>query len=141
MKRIDMITGILLMALSGWGFVYSGGLRGDAGTLPRLIFAALFLCGGALALLAALDKKEPSQEEKDDKKRLLWIVLSILSYILLINIGGFYLATAVYLAGTMFFFGVKSWKLLVTIPVVFDLIIFFAFEKLLTIQLPTAFFL
>ena len=140
MKRIDICTGILLMLLSAYGFVYSSGLRGDAGTLPRLVFIGLFLCGGLLALFTALDKKSAGEEEKEDKKRLWAIILSILGYILIMNVVGFYLATVLYLAGTMYAFGVKSWKLLIGVPVVFDLIIFVAFEKMLAIQLPAPFF-
>ena len=140
-KKFDILTGVLLMIASVGGFVYSNGLRGDAGTLPRIIFVALLLCGAGLIAVTLMDKRPLEEEDKDDKKKLILVTASILGYIILMNFVGFYLATAVYLIGTMYLFGVKNWKVLIGTTLCFDIIIYFAFEKLLYIQLPAPFFL
>ena len=141
MKIIDIITSVILTICSAAGIFYSNGLRGDAGVLPRIVFVGLLICAIALLVTSFTKTHEQAESTGTDWKRLGISAGVALVYLILIPILGFYLATFLYLVATMFVFGVKSWKILVAVPVIFNIVIYLAFEKLLTIFLPAPFFL
>lgn len=140
MKKADRITGIIIMWLSVYGYIYSANLRGDAGLLPKIIFVALFL--GATALFANSFSKKPDESvEKVLWKKWFVAVGGAILYVILMNILGFYIASVLYLAATMYYFGVGSKKTLILVPVIFDLVIWVCFNLILGIRLPAPFFL
>lgn len=140
MKVADRITGVVIMALSVYGYIYSKNLKGDAGVLPAIIFAALFI--GAVALVANSFSKKPAEEiEKMNWRKWFIAVGTAVLYVVMMNIIGFYLASALYLVGTMYYFGVRKLKTLVLVPVVFDALIWVCFGLILGISLPVPFFM
>ena len=140
MKKADRITSIVIMGLSVYGYIYSNNLRGDAGLLPKIIFSAIFL--GALALLANSFSKKPDEKvEKVLWKKWFVAVGGAILYVVFMNILGFYFASLLYLAATMYYFGVRSKKTLILSPVIFDLAIWLCFSLMLGIRLPAPFFL
>lgn len=140
MKRADRISGMVLMLISVYGFVYSSGLKGDAGVLPRLIFIGMF-CGAAVLSAFSFRKVQTELLEKMKWKKWLAAVGGASAYAALINVLGFYLASALYLSATMFYFGVRSKKTLIAVPVIFDLLIFVCFGMILGIRLPAPMFM
>lgn len=140
MKLVDRIIGVALMAVAVYGYLYSKSLKGDAGTLPGFIFITLFL--GAFALLFfSFGKKQSEAVEKMCWKKWFVAVGGALAYMMLLNILGFYLASAIYLAATMFYFGVRGVRTLVMVPAIFDAVIFVCFSLVLGIRLPVPFFM
>ncbi len=140
MKKADRITSVIIMALSVYGFIYSCNLRGDAGVLPRIVFAALILGSIALFVLSFSKRPDEGVERVVWKK---WFIAAggAIVYVVLMNIIGFYIASALYLAATMFYFGVRNKKTLILTPVIFDLAIWACFSLILGIRLPVPFFL
>lgn len=141
MKTADRITGLVIAALSVIGFIYSKGLRGDAGKVPMFIFVGLFIAGVALVLYTHLKVAESKPLESMLWGRWFLAVFTGIAYAVLIPVIGFYAASAVYLFGAMYLFGVRNKKTLVIIPAVFVLIIYLLFAKLLGIRLPAPFFM
>lgn len=140
MKVADRVTGIVIMVLSVYGYIYSKNLKGDAGVLPSIIFAAMFI--GAVALfVSSFSKKHAEEIEKMNWQKWFIAVGTAILYVAMMNIVGFYIASALYLIGTMFYFGVHNVKTLVLVPVVFDMLIWVCFGLILGISLPTPFFM
>ena len=140
MKRADRISGMVLMLISAYGYIYSSGLKGDAGVLPKLIFIGM-LCGAAALFMLSFSKAQSENLEKMKWKKWLAAVGGATIYAALINVLGFYLASAFYLSATMFGFGVRSKKTLIAVPAIFDLLIFVCFGVILGIHLPAPMFL
>ena len=140
MKTADRITGVILLVLSVYGYIYSSKLKGDAGTLPKLIFIGLIISSIALFVFSFISKENEPLEKMNWKKWTVAVVGAI-AYAALINVLGFYIATALYLVLTMFYFGVRNIKTLILVPVIFNLIIFVGFGMILGIRMPAPAFL
>ena len=57
-------------------------------------------------------------------------------YLILMNILGYYSATALFIAGVMFLLGCRDKKTLILIPLGFDLFVFLVFARILAINFP-----
>jgi len=90
------------------------------------------------------EKQEVAEEEEDadnettlklSKKVLLFMILTFI-YLILMNYIGFIISTILYMPALMWVFGTKSKKLLIILPIVTAVVLFFLFNNLLGIPLP-----
>jgi len=97
-----------------------------------LIIASFLFC---IYLLASKQKKEQSTD-----KSVLFaccvLVLMIAAYIFLLGKIGYILATLVFLYGALWFLKVRNIKLLVIYPAVLTLLMYFLFNRILSVLLP-----
>jgi len=83
----------------------------------------------------AEDGEEPESSVGLSRKVFLFMVLTFI-YLILMNYIGFVISTILYMPVLMYVFGTKSKKLLITLPIVTALALFFLFNNLLGIPLP-----
>jgi putative tricarboxylic transport membrane protein len=151
MKKADMITGVVLLALSGfviqetWRMPSSATFGPSAGFLP-------FWLGIILALFAAIlfvsAWRRPATEKDNNsifpgKEALLAITLVLVSlavYILLIEVLGYLVDTFLFIVFLMKAVEREKWPLTLMVSVGTTAVLFLTFQFLLQITLPSNMF-
>jgi uncharacterized membrane protein len=142
MKKISLFITFFFMAVSTAFFFialrYPPGVSGTTGPgfFPMILSGIVFL----LAVLLFLNIRKESGEpvhlfSKKNATVFLGLFITVL-YVVLMSIVGFPIATLVYLFGLMMFFQVKSWKILIAVPVLTTAILYGVFTRLLSVQFP-----
>lgn len=108
-------------------------------TFPR--FATIWILISSFILIVQSWKVVPNKISSEvlDKKTIfqfIAIVFIFLICILAIDFLGFFIPTFLFLVITMSVLGVRDWRLLILIPLVLLLSIYFLIEKLLVFPLP-----
>lgn len=147
MKKADVMTGIVLLVLSGyvigeaWRMPQSGTFGPGAGFLPFWI-GVIFAILAVLLLASAWTRKATEKDTTSPfpgKKALLAItgVLGgLAAYILLIDVLGFLVDTFLYVA---FLLGVverERWRMTVSVALLTTVGLYVIFQVLLTVGLP-----
>ncbi|MFM1651730.1 tripartite tricarboxylate transporter TctB family protein [Brevibacillus sp. B_LB10_24] len=143
MKKSDFFVGIALILLSVAVWITSGGFPsvGDTdvgpGFFPRLIAGGLIL----LSVLMVAGSFRPLPNSEEDAAPTLWgrTVLGIVCtfvFLALVYLGGFHLATPVFLFGFMWLFGYRKPVASILVAVLVTLLIYLIFETALQVPLP-----
>lgn len=91
-----------------------------------------------------VEKQKTAEEEEDadedtsirlSKKVFLFMIFTFI-YLILMNYIGFIISTIVYMPALMWVLGTKSKKMLIILPIVTAMVLFFLFNNLLGIPLP-----
>ncbi|MDR1316578.1 MAG: tripartite tricarboxylate transporter TctB family protein [Spirochaetales bacterium] len=142
MKKISLFVTLFFMA---WSIVfffiarrYPPGVAGTTGPgfFPMILSGIIFL----LAVLLLLNIRKESGEtvhlfSKKNTTVFLSLLITVL-YVVLISVVGFPIATLLYLFGLMMFFRIKSWKILIGVPVLTTAILYGVFTRFLFVQFP-----
>ncbi|NDI37119.1 tripartite tricarboxylate transporter TctB family protein [Chengkuizengella sediminis] len=112
----------------------------DADIMPKGLGYLLLI----LSVLLFIENKEETEQEKAKRSLtkqevglLLLIVLFVLGYILLLEIIGFIIMTILFLTATSRLLGYTKWIRMLIIFVIFTLVIYFSFNELLGLSLPS----
>ncbi|MDP5276223.1 tripartite tricarboxylate transporter TctB family protein [Chengkuizengella axinellae] len=112
----------------------------DADIMPKGLGYLLLV----LSVLLFIENKEETEQEKAkrniSKKEislLLLIVLFVLLYILLLEAIGFIIVTILFLTATSRLLGYTNWIRMLIVFVTFTLVIYFSFNELLGLSLPS----
>ena len=144
-RRPDGAALITALALAGFGAVIlwdAARLPADAGysgvgpaDVPRLVGACLIGLGVWTGLAGLRGRAEPAPRQK--VAPILWIIGGLGAQLALLGFTGFSIATAVLFACTARAFGYR--RLLVALPIglVACLVIFWLFDRVLSLNLPT----
>ena len=143
-KRIDVWTGVALMALSVVVWVLTSDLptpkRGiGPGDYPRVITAVLFVLGLTMTI-SNLISGYPAKGEKTNwlyLGRMVLMAVMAFAYVRMLKFFGFPLLTPFFLFGTIALFGYRSWWKNAIISVVATGIIFVLFNVIFMVFLPT----
>ena len=143
-KRIDVWTGVALMALSAAVWVLTADLptpkRGiGPGDYPRVITAVLFLLGLTMTISNLLSGY-PAKGEKTNWKyigRMSLMALMAFIYVRLLKFFGFPLLTPFFLFGTITLFGYRRWWKNAFVSLLSTGIIFVLFNVIFMVFLPT----
>ena len=146
MRKNDLYSSIAL-CLTGLAFIY-GGLRLGFGSLstPGPGFMPI-LVGGALSslsivLVALTLIAGPSQErtsfwqEKTSWRKVLFVLLSLIFYLLFLNPIGYIITTSLFLIYLLKFIGKKGWRSSVLVGLVASAVSYFVFKVVLEVRLP-----
>lgn len=135
---------LFLFALIMLFFLIPNQVRGwDSKLFPRFVTVWLGLAGIALCFYKGNKYIEPSNDEKLNERNILqlfFIVLLIVAFIVTAEYIGFFVSAALLLFSLMYVFGVRKWKFLILVPVVFNGILYFLLEKVLSLRLPEGIF-
>jgi len=131
---------LLIFCLVFWFFVIPTQVAGMREAIyPQSIIIWIAISSVLLILKSwkGASKKilHKSQNEKGIV-RVIAIATLCLVYILMINFLGFFISSFVFLVILMLSFGIRDWKILITIPIIFLLFLYILFEKLLVFPLP-----
>jgi len=143
-KRIDVWTGVALMALSVAVWVLTADLptpkRGiGPGDYPRVITAVLFLLGLTMTI-SNLVSGYPAKGDRTNWKyigRMALMALMAFIYVRLLKFFGFPLLTPLFLFGTIALFGYRRWWKNAFISLLSTGIIFVLFNVIFMVFLPT----
>jgi putative tricarboxylic transport membrane protein len=142
-KRIDLWTGVALMALSVAVWLLTADLptpkRGiGPGDYPRVITAVLFVLGLTMTI-SNLISGYPGKGEKTNWKylgRMALLAVMAFSYVRLLKMLGFPLLTPFFLFATIALFGYKRWWMNVLVSVLTTAVIFLLFNVIFMVFLP-----
>lgn len=143
MKKTDLFVGIALILLSVAVWITSGQFPsvGDTdvgpGFFPRLIVNGLILM--SLVLIAAAFRPGQAAEEAGPPtswRRTILGFVCMFVFLALVYLGGFHLATPVFLLGFMWLFGYRKPIASILVAVLVTLFIYLIFETVLQVPLP-----
>jgi len=130
---------VVLIALCIYVFVTAGGFKGTSGLFPRIVSAlTALLC--FLQLGASVRELRQVQDVQDgpvkSNKGFLLASGSLILYVVLIFVLGYYVATALYLCASVYLFGYH--KKLVIVLIVLGMIAFIygLFNVLMYVNMP-----
>lgn len=136
----DIAITLALIVLCVFVFMTADGFKGESGMFPRIV-AVITLALCAMQLVEGLytynkTEKEPTGK-RPDPTGFYKAVISLVVYVLLIFILGYYVATAAYLLIGIYLFGYKK-KLSLTLIVTGMIAgIYVLFTLMLRVQLPS----
>lgn len=142
MKKIDIISGIVLIIFAVAGFLYahatttpsSVGLSSN--TFPQFLFVCLGICGVVLVTTSFSTKKDKKANVDVNLKGMLPVLVVLLIYILVFDYIHFIASTIVFLTIEMFLFGERNWKIIVPVAIIAPVAIFYLFTGAFSIILP-----
>jgi putative tricarboxylic transport membrane protein len=154
-RRADFVFGLVVAAF-GLGALALGELTIGEGfaedavgprTFPRILSVAIMLGGLAVARRAwsrpieweAADDGGTSDDAGDpgSARRAFTLMGLTIGYAALLAPLGFVLSTPLYMAAAMWLLRLRSWLLLTVVPIVFTLLFFVVFVRVLRVPLPT----
>jgi putative tricarboxylic transport membrane protein len=102
------------------------------------VLLAIFILRGNTAVPEGLEPSDPI--EKTDYISFLYVLGSIVAYLILINHGGFIIATTISFVGIVFAFGDKRIVRATIFAFIFSIIVFVSFTHFLHVDLPAGVF-
>jgi len=91
----------------------------------------------ALLLRTIVSKsKEAAHFKLTMHKQVFGLILSIVSYITMISLVGYVIATVLFIFGVMWYLGMRQWSLLILTPILTTLTVYLIFSELLFVMLP-----
>ncbi len=101
----DSIVGLFLVLVGGFFYQQTAGFNSQAAVFPKIILAVFI----ALAfLMFVINLKKPVEHQSTVLVYPMAIYAIILVYTILLNLVGFYIATAIFIPGMMLFY--KNFK-------------------------------
>lgn len=88
----------------------------------------------------AKSNEESMDSKKQDPVKVVVILLLFIVYILLFSVLGYVLSTGLFIAGVTMYLERKKWLRNCVYAVVFPIIVYFVFNNLLSVHLPTGLF-
>jgi len=152
MKRAEIICALVLLTVAGVGIVEANRLGagwGPAGPrggfFPFWLSVILGLC--SLTILVKAIRMNPATEiakkpfvSKKLLKPVLAVFLPMAAAVILVEIIGFYLTAALYLAFFMRWMGRHSWPVVLAVSLLFPVATFMILERWFLIPLPKGMF-
>ena len=137
----DVYIGLVCFALCIGIFLQNRGLAGGAGTMPLILDAILAVLSAAIFIGGLRKSKLP--EEKQGKKAftadalkipfIFWLFVA--AYIVLFRLIGYFLSTAVMMIAMMLFMKRRDWKTMIIIDIIYLLVMYFVFVRVLKINI------
>lgn len=139
MKFADIIFPLLLIIVSVLGMIETNNFTESAALLPRIVFGLIIVL--SLVVMGKAVIKKETKRVKINWKRAFTIMGTTVAYVVLLPIIGYYVATILYIAATMYLFGVRNKITLVAVPIGFVIFVFIIFGKILSLTPPKPFFM
>ncbi len=144
MKKIDRISGIVIVIFAVIGFIYAKatstpstvGLASN--TYPQFLFICLAICG-VILVVTSLSKDEEKAVIKTNWGSLLPIVGVLLVYVLIFDHVHFIVSSIIFTAAEMYLFGEKRWKIIALVSIIAPVVMYLLFTQAFSIMLPSSF--
>ncbi len=112
---------------------------GGPGTFPSLVLLIMVAGFGWMAVSEYRKMRRAADTPTTDRtslKRVLALFAAAAVYVLIIEIVGYIPATIALLLASLLLFGVRDKRILITVPILFPVMLWFLFQRLLEVQLP-----
>jgi len=134
-QKVGLI--LLIFCLIMWFLIIPAEVAGwRASIYPRI--GVLWTAISAVLLIIS-SRKDTSKRISFGLKeltRVAIITIILFVYFFMIDFLGFYIASILVLIVVMFIFGVEDWRILILLPIILVLFLYFLLEKLLRAPLP-----
>lgn len=150
MKRTihhDIYIGLIMLLFSVGMFVNTYKMPEGSAQFPKIILS-LFTFFSLYILAFGIKKTKDLNSSNKNEKSLsfqevntpLAIFLIIVAYVTIIKFLGFFIATTMFMIAFMYFYKVKSWKLIILNALGVNLFIYLLFVLQLNVRLPKGLF-
>ncbi len=139
----DVYIGIACAALCVVIFFMNHDLPGGAGSMPLLLDAILAVLSVVIFIGGLKKSKLPAEERKNETKAftldaikipfIFWLIVA--GYVALFYFAGYFIATGVMMIVMMVFMKRRDWKTLLIIDVIYLIIMYFVFVKMLGVNI------
>lgn len=140
MKKSNTIVSIILILFGIYLYFVTYSWDPSTVLFPRLLLLSLMFLSVLLAFIKGIttNKKSDSSNlfEKTNIVRLLIVILSILAYIKLIPLLGFYICTSIFLAVMLYYGKLKNIYILLIVVVIFIISFYGIFSCWLKVPIP-----
>jgi len=137
MKFAERLVPILFIIFCFIYFPQTLSFSTDWRGYPQALLAILFiLC--VIWLMIDIFYRKSSEQHKSNIifSRVICTAVSTLIYILMLNIVGFYLLTAIFIPLLMYFLGIRDIKLLIGVSIFFVILLYIGFSTFLGVPTP-----
>lgn len=137
----DVFIGFVCLALCLLIYVLNQGLPSDAAMMPKLLDAMLLILTILILYQGIQKSKLPADQQ--GKKGLTWdgVKIPLITwglvalYVILFYLAGYFVATGIMLIVLMRFMKRTSWPVIITIDVVYLLVMYFVFARMLSVNI------
>ena len=139
----DVYIGIACAALCVVVFFMNQGLPGGAGAMPLLLDGILAILSAVIFIGGLRKSRLPEEERKKEKKAftldavkipfIFWLIVA--GYVFLFYAVGYFIATAVMMIVMMLFMKRRDWKTMLIIDVIYLVVMYFVFVKMLGVNI------
>ena len=140
MKNINALIGVLITLFSVIGFTYvkhvdMKSLVGlSPGAYPMFLLVIIGLCGVGITITSV--KKKINVSPNINYKKVLPLLIVFTIYVYAFKYIGYMISTIIFLIIAMYIFKERRVKLLVSVPIITSVVIYFLFKNLFLIPLP-----
>ena len=136
----NILSCIFIYIWCGIFFVSSFSIK-DHGSrsFPQVICILAFILATGFLITCLIGKNKEELDFSGTGRAMIMAAL-LLAYMLGCNTLGFYVATVIYLPIAMWYLGQRNKKLIAIISIALPVFVYFVFQKLLTMQIPTGIF-
>ena len=115
------------------------------GFLPTWIAAGLIFCGAVIVfkafrrtepVLVVVDEDAPAWPDKAGKRRVALVLACLAVALVLLNTLGFFITVTLFVGTVIFGLGVRSWPMLLGVPILAAGILYLVFAIWLSVPLP-----
>lgn len=137
---IGLLTLMIFLYVISSSFVYAE----STAIFPKITIVIIAILSIILLIDGIKKSAEMGKDPAEEKKRSAFLVTYgkpllvygiFIAYLLVFYFVNFFVATALMLVGLMLYFGVRSWKPLVFVPIGFLAVSYFVFVKVLSVKL------
>lgn len=142
----DSIVCVLLLCFYAVMFVESTGLKEVARVYPQVLIVLCTICTAALLAksIAARRKEEANRQTEEEKRMMLMvfrdiviICVALIAYAALIRPVGYITSSVLFMAFVLVFLRIRKWYVVAGISLSTTLFLYYMFNHLLGILLPT----
>lgn len=145
MKRANYLLSILMIILASFVYYYAGRFVGLGGSdlgpsfFPRMVSIFIYILSVLLIIVTLTTHKVDKQSlfNKNGFLRVLSGAILILFYFILIKGIGFIFSTIVFLVVFMKLLGIRIWIKSILISITTTLIVYYLFQDILKVRLPS----
>lgn len=145
MAIAEILTGVVFLIIAAGFFIQAMYLPpamnpADAGpaAFPILITITMAILSVFLLVKGIRDKNKESQIFITIKrgKSVLWVVVSLVAYVIVMPLAGYFISTVVMFPVLLYFAGEKNWKRLALLSISFVVFAKVVFQMILRVPLP-----
>ena len=137
----DVIIGVILMLFSAFFLWESGKMHVGAARFPRLVLVTFLIMSAVLIVVGIRKTVYPALAKKSDLsfnviRTPVMAFALIIGYLMLLNMFGFFISTAVFTPTFMIYFGMRRIMPLVLMTVSLNLFVYILFVRMLNVYIP-----
>lgn len=139
----DVYISVFIYAVLIFLFTASVKLPDDSASFPIILIVALALLNTSVFVKGLKKSKFMTVEGSTIKNSITWEVIKlplitfllVVGYVAIFTLTNYYIATAVFLIAMFLFYKIKSWKVILLVTLLFNILIYLGFGMFLNVPL------